>query len=268
MTSKAGIPPRGSSQSKRRAPQGHAGVWALLPFKGAAGAKKRLAPALDPTEREGLVLAMVRDVLDALVGSRLLAGIVIVSRAPVAAQRAPGFGVEVFADSATDLSGAVVEAGEYVARSRGATGTLFVPGDVPLVTPAEIDTVLQGHTTVTLVPDANDIGTNAAACSPPNAFEYLFDGKSFKPHIASARRAGLEPRVVRLPGFGLDVDTIDELRAVAARARGTRTGDYLQRSGIAERVARRSDYLPLQSAKRDSGIVSGSGQDAEGSSRL
>ncbi|MYE23381.1 MAG: hypothetical protein F4Y01_05500 [Gammaproteobacteria bacterium] len=66
-----------SSQSERRA-----GIWALLPFKGAAGAKKRLAPALDPTEREGLVLAMVRDVLDALVGSRLLAGTVIVSRAP------------------------------------------------------------------------------------------------------------------------------------------------------------------------------------------
>ncbi|MDE0690983.1 MAG: 2-phospho-L-lactate guanylyltransferase [Gammaproteobacteria bacterium] len=236
MTSKTDIPPRSSLRSERRAPQGRAGIWALLPFKGAAGAKKRLASALDPTEREGLVLAMVRDVLDALVGSRLLAGTVIVSRAPVAAQLATEFGVEVFADSAADLSGAVVEAGEYVARSRGATGTLFVPGDVPLVTPAEIDTVLHGHSTVTLVPDANDVGTNAAACSPPNAFEYLFDGKSFKPHIAAARRAGLEPRIVRLPGFGLDVDTIDELRTLAAKAQSTRTDDFLKRSGIAERI--------------------------------
>ena len=220
-------------------------VWALLPFKGAAGAKRRLASALDPLEREGLVLAMVRDVLDALVGSRLLAGIAIVSGAPVAAQLAAEFGVEVFADSASDLSGAVVEAGEHVAQTRGATGTLFVPGDVPLVTAAEIDTVLRGHSTVTLVPDARDIGTNAAASSPANAFEYLFDGKSFKPHIASARRAGLEPRVVRLPGFGLDVDTIDELRAVAAKAQGTRTFDFLRRSGIAERV---TQSLRLHSA--------------------
>ena len=212
-------------------------VWALLPFKGAVGAKKRLAPVLDPAEREGLVLAMVRDVLDALVGSRLLAGVVIVSRAPVATQLACEFGVEVFADGASDLSGAVVEAGDHVARHHGATGTLFIPGDVPVVTAAEIDTVLRAHTEVTLVPDANDIGTNAAASSPPNAFEYLFDGKSFKPHIASARRAGLEPGIVRLPGFGLDVDTIDELRAVAAKAQGTRTGDFLSRSGIAERVA-------------------------------
>ncbi|MDE0007959.1 MAG: hypothetical protein OXS50_06750, partial [Gammaproteobacteria bacterium] len=106
MTSKAGIPPRGSSQSKRRAPQGHAGVWALLPFKGAAGAKKRLAPALDPTEREGLVLAMVRDVLDALVGSRLLAGIVIVSRAPVAGPHAPQVWGHGLGASATRILGA------------------------------------------------------------------------------------------------------------------------------------------------------------------
>ena len=239
MSSKPEISPQGSSQGGHP-PTARTGIWALLPFKGAAGAKKRLAPVLDPTEREGLVLAMVRDVLDALVGSRLLAGIAIVSRAPVAAQLAAEFGVEVFADNATDLSGAVVEAGEHVARNRGATGTLFVPGDVPLVTAAEVDTVLRGHSSVTLVPDANDIGTNAAASSPANAFEYLFDGKSFKPHIASARRAGLEPRVVRLPGFGLDVDTIDELRTLAAKAQGTRTIDFLRRSGIAERVAQAS----------------------------
>ena len=142
-------------------------MWAVLPFKGAAGAKKRLAPALDPQEREGLVLAMVRDVLDALVGSRLLAGVVIVSRAPVAAQLAREFGVEALADTAGDLSGAVVQAGEHVARSRGTTGTLFIPGDVPLVTAREIDTVLDAHTEVTLVPDANDIGTNAAALLAP-----------------------------------------------------------------------------------------------------
>ena len=216
---------------------GPGAMWALLPFKGAVGAKKRLSSALDPSEREGLVLAMVRDVLDALVGSRLLAGTLVVSRAPVAAELAAEFGVEVFADSAADLSGAVVEAGDFAARSRGATGTLFVPGDVPLVTVAEIDTVLRGHSTVTLVPDANDIGTNAAACSPPNAFEYLFDGKSFKPHIASSRRANLEPRIVRLPGFGLDVDTIDELRTLATMAQGTRTDDFLRRSGISDRVS-------------------------------
>ena len=88
------------------------------------------------------------------------------------------------------------------------------------------------HDRVTLVPDAYDVGTNAAASSPPNAFEYLFDGKSFKPHIASARRAGIEARIVRRAAFGLDVDTIAELIEVAALAKGTRTGTFLDASGV------------------------------------
>lgn len=213
------------------------GIWALLPFKGAAGAKRRLAPVLSEAEREGLVLAMVRDVLDALTACRSLAGVLVVSRDATAARLAAEFGADVYADSADDLSGAVREASAYVETERAASGTLFVPGDVPLIEAADVDAVLAGHERVTLVPDARDIGTNAAASSPPNAFEYLFDGKSFKPHIASASRAGIEARVVRRRAFGLDVDTITELAELAARSAGTRTGGFLVDSGVAAKLA-------------------------------
>ena len=210
-------------------------IWALLPFKGAVGAKRRLAAVLSEAEREGLVLAMVRDVLATLASAPVLGGVVLASRDSAAAALADEFGAEVFPETASDLSGAVAEASDYVAR-RGASGTLFVPGDVPLIQPADVAAVLHGHECVTLVPDVNDIGTNAAASSPPNAFEYLFDGRSFKPHIASAARAGIKARVVRRPAFGLDVDTVQELKAVAARGAGTRTGSFLAASGIAERL--------------------------------
>ena len=208
------------------------GVWALLPFKGAEGAKRRLAPVLTVGEREGLVLAMVRDVLEALVSSASLAGVLVVSRDPIAQELAQEYGADVYADNANDLSGAVHEASRHAQSHCAASGTLFVPGDVPLIRPADVDAVLSNHDRVTLVPDAYDVGTNAAASSPPNAFEYLFDGKSFKPHIASARRAGIEARVVRRAAFGLDVDTIAELVEVAARSAGTRTGAFLDASGV------------------------------------
>jgi 2-phospho-L-lactate guanylyltransferase (CobY/MobA/RfbA family) len=81
--------------------------------------------------------------------------------------------------------------------------------------------------------------------SPPNAFEYLFDGKSFKPHIASAKRSGIAARVVRRPAFGLDVDTVAELSAVLERASGTETGDFLAGSGIAERLRGRRSRAPV-----------------------
>ena len=213
------------------------GVWALLPFKGAEGAKRRLAPVLTAREREGLVLAMVRDVLEALASSASLAGVLLVSRDPVAPALAQEFGADVYADSANDLSGAVREASHHAQWHHSASGTLFVPGDVPLIRPEDVDAVLADHDHVTLVPDANDIGTNAAASSPPNAFEYLFDGKSFKPHIASARNAGIEARIVRRTAFGLDVDTIAELIKVAGRSAGTRTGAFLDASGVRDRLA-------------------------------
>ncbi len=213
------------------------GIWALVPFKGAAGAKRRLAPILDETERAGLVLAMLRDVVDTLSRSRTLAGVLLVSRDRAAFALARDFGIDIFEDSAGELSGAVVEASAYI-QAQGAAGTLFVPGDVPLIQPDDVDAILDGHDQVTLVPDANDIGTNAAASSPPNAFEYLFDGKSFKPHIAAAKRAGIDARIVRRAAFGLDVDTMAELAAVADHAAGTRTSAFLAASGIAARLAR------------------------------
>ena len=212
------------------------GVWALLPFKGAEGAKRRLAPVLTVSEREGLVLAMVRDVLDALTASASLAGVLVVSRDPIAQALAQEFGADVYADTANDLSGAVCEASRHAQSHFSASGTLFVPGDVPLIRPHDVDAVLADHDRVTLVPDAYDVGTNAAASSPPNAFEYLFDGKSFKPHIASAQRAGIEARIVRRTAFGLDVDTIAELIEVAARSIGTRTGTFLDASGVRDKL--------------------------------
>lgn len=211
-------------------------MWALVPFKGAAGAKRRLESLLSEEEREGLAYAMLRDVLGALTRCPALGGVLLVSRDRTARELAAEFGVRLFADSATDLSAAVVEASDFVARGFAATGTLFVPGDVPLVQPADIAAVLRGHEQVTLVPDANDLGTNAAASSPPNAFEYLFDGRSFKPHLASAAKVGIAARVVRRHALGLDVDTPRELAAVAGRACGTCTGAFLQARGIRSRL--------------------------------
>ena len=213
-------------------------IWALVPFKGAKGAKRRIGKALTAAEREGLVLAMLGDVLGALAESDVLAGVLLVSRDAAAPGLAREFGIDVFADSASDLSGAVAQASDHVRSRFGASGTLFVPGDVPLIRAADITAVLDGHAQVTLVPDAVDVGTNAFACSPPNAVAYLFDGKSFKPHLAAAERTGLAPRVVRRAAFGIDVDTIAELAVVAKEARaGTRTATFLRTTGIAERLA-------------------------------
>lgn len=211
-------------------------MWAVVPFKGSVGAKGRLAAHLSAEERHELVTHMLDDVLSALTDSRFLAGVVVVSRAPEASGFAHRHGVKLYADVADDLSGAVAEAGHHLVSTYGATGTFFVPGDIPLITGDEVDAAVQSHADVTIIPDRNDVGTNGLLSSPPNAFRYLFDGKSFKPHQREATEAGYQPQVLRLPGFGLDIDTISELNALAREDRDIASLRFLKKSGIASRL--------------------------------
>ena len=100
---------------------------------------------------------------------------------------------------------------------------LTLPGDVPCVTAQEIATLcaaLPEAPGVVFVPSRSGRGTNAALLAPPDAIPLTFGEPSFANHLKTARAAGLAPRVLELPGIGLDVDAPDDLRrAPRARAR-------------------------------------------------
>ena len=89
---------------------------------------------------------------------------------------------------------------------------------------------------VTLVPSHDRRGTNCVLCSPPGVLPFAFGHDSFGPHCEAARARGIAPRILPLPGLGLDIDTPDDLRAFIARPTAGRTLDYLRESGIAERL--------------------------------
>ena len=116
-----------------------------------------------------------------------------------------------------------------------------MPGDVPGASADEIATVIESHgqasgPAVTLVPAHDRRGTNCVLCSPPGALPFAFGHDSFAPHCRAARARGIAPRIVPLPGLGLDIDTACDLRAFLAGPRAGRTLDYLRESGIAERL--------------------------------
>ena len=212
-------------------------IWAIVPIKSFDAAKKRLAGMLDADERRALMLAMARDVLTALSGSRRLAGILIVSRSPEVDALAESVGTARFAESAgTALPGALAEAAGHAARHHRAEGIFIVPADVPLVRADEIDALLKQHRQVTLLPDSNRVGTNGLILSPHDAIELVFDGKSFRPHLERARAAGLDPAVIADSGFALDVDTPGDLGRLLQLGPDTETGRFLNRAGIAGRL--------------------------------
>lgn len=218
-------------------------MWAIVPLKALEAAKQRLASLLTPAERRDLMLAMARDVLAALCQSSALTGVLIVSRTPEADALAGAFSTERFSESPdADLPGALTQASAYLAEHFGARGVMVIPADVPLITPEEIDQILEGHDpddtrcAVTVVPDSAHLGTNALVLSPPGVIDFIFDGRSFKPHVDAAFAKGLTPRVVPTRGFAVDMDTADDLRTLLAEKRATQTSIFLEKSGIAARL--------------------------------
>lgn len=213
-------------------------MWAVVPLKNPAEAKQRLSSVLTNAERASLMLAMVEDVILALKGARGLDGILLVSRAPVARELAQRHLIELYNESPTaDLSEAVQAAGGYLVVNRGATGTLIVPGDVPLITARDVEIVLEQHDQMTLVPDLEGDGTNCIVSTPPNLIRYRFDGHSFKPHLEAAYGIGITPRIVRNDHIGLDVDSPDDLRTLIALLSPSATRTYIESSDIASRLA-------------------------------
>jgi 2-phospho-L-lactate guanylyltransferase len=213
-------------------------MWAIVPLKTLEAAKQRLANLLSAPERRDLMLAMARDVLSALCQSKNLTGILIVSRTPEADALAQTFSTERFAESPdADLPTALTQASNHLSEHFGARGVMIVPADIPLLDPQEIDGILAGHDQVTVVPDSDNLGTNCLICSPPNVIDLVFNGKSFKPHVDAAFARGVTPRIVTARGFSLDIDTAEDLKTLLSHAQVTQTGTFLEKSGIASRLA-------------------------------
>ena len=70
-------------------------VWAVVPVKEFADAKRRLSPLLTPEQCRALTAAMVEDVLAALAEVKSLAGRVVVTVDPLATDLARRYGAVV-----------------------------------------------------------------------------------------------------------------------------------------------------------------------------
>ena len=79
----------------------------------------------------------------------------------------------------------------------------------------------------TIVPSHDERGSNAIACSPPDAVPLRFGEDSFFPHLAAARSRGIEPCVLRLPGVAFDIDNPQDLDHFLRLNSTTRAGTLI-----------------------------------------
>src|SRR3970040_1865065 len=223
--------------------------WALVPLRGLEEARPRLGAELDPEERLELVVTMATRTLAATRDARGIAGTVLVTADPAAADLATRFGARTLVQRLPGLNAALREA-RAVAVNLGATAILVLPIDLPAISPGALETVLadaadpgaldaastggglprprdpgpldpastggvRDRPLVLAVPDRHGGGTNALLVSPPAAIEPAFGDGSFRAHASAAAAAGAAFRRHEGP-LTLDVDTGADLLVAEA----------------------------------------------------
>lgn len=217
------------------------GALAILPIKSFDQAKQRLRDTLRPTTRRVLAEAMFSDVLVALRRCAAIERVLVVSGDRGAQRIAAGYGAMVLQDG---------ELGHNVAAAQGIrralelrfTRVLLVPGDCPLLDPAELDQLVDrgaASRSALIVPDRHGTGTNALLLSPPDAIMPAFGPGSCRRHQELAAAAGLDVQTVPVESLALDVDTPEDLNAVES-ALASRYGGAAHTRGMLAQLSRAS----------------------------
>jgi 2-phospho-L-lactate/phosphoenolpyruvate guanylyltransferase len=199
---------------------------AAVPMKDLANAKQRLMGVLAPAQRAALARAMLEDVLRALGGATLRA-VWVVTRDPDVIAFARPFSCTILTEPVNRGHTEAVALAQEAAHAAGAEIFLTVPGDVPCVTPSEIQSMLdaaRGGRAAVFVPSASGHGTNGVVLRPPGIMTLKFGEPSFANHLTAARRRDVEPTVLHLPGLALDVDGPDDLQTLLGRGAATMSG--------------------------------------------
>ena len=203
---------------------------AILPVKRFDAAKRRLGTGMEEDRRRELVAAMLRDVLDAIAGARMIERTIVVSGEPAAAPIAADAGAELVDDPDDRGHPEAALLGIAAAGESGSGCVVLLPGDCPLLDPRDLDRLLTAvpDPYVAVVPDRHGTGTNALLLQPPDAIRPAFGEGSCQRHLLAARSAGLPHGLERLDSLALDLDTpadiialTRELASGPGRARNT-----------------------------------------------
>src|ERR1051326_577657 len=117
-------------------------IWAVVVARVGHGAKSRLAGVLDPDQRRRLAMAMLADVLRVCTAPAApFRGTVAVVDDAAAMRLAERHGALAVLDGGGDMNRAAI-IGVHAAERLGATTVLVLPGDIPLVSPADLNALV------------------------------------------------------------------------------------------------------------------------------
>ena len=204
--------------------------YLLIPIKDLARAKQRLQRLMTQPERTELARLMMERTLAEARAVRGLDGVAIVTVYEPAMRLARQAGFEVITETEQISESVSVDYGSRVLAGRGVQSVLRLPIDLPLVTAADLETMLarlRDEPSTVLVPSRDGTGTNAIARTPPDLFPSHFGPHSLSKHQAEAQRCHARCELLELPRIALDLDDPTDLAALLEIADGGLIHDYL-----------------------------------------
>jgi 2-phospho-L-lactate guanylyltransferase len=234
------IPLQGSRVANR-----DAALWALIPVKDLGSAKRRLRKCLG-ADREEFTVAMLKDVLAALVESKEISRTVVVTADPRVAAIAKQAGSQVVDEVETKGMNEALELGFDAIRRMGGQHIAIIPADIPLMTGPEADQLVQQlqfqrrarSDGVTGIGPSKDFeGTNFLCFETRRPIPLMFGRDSYRKHRKSAIKIGSQPVLLKSPTISLDIDESKDLDAFITfclsnpEYQKTRTWQFLQEKG-------------------------------------
>ncbi|HEY7847571.1 MAG TPA: 2-phospho-L-lactate guanylyltransferase [Candidatus Limnocylindria bacterium] len=183
----------------------------IVPHRGLAAAKTRLAPVLDHDERMALARTLLVRVLG--VARQAVDDVVVISPAAELEPIVAAAGARLAVQRGMGLNAGLDQAREAAAAD-GVQRLVVLHGDLPNLAADDVLALMDAAAqpaAVGVAPDRLGTGTNGLALSPPGVIGFRFGAGSFAAHRAEAAAAGLEAVIVTRPGLAFDLDTPEDL---------------------------------------------------------
>jgi len=194
-------------------------LWALVPVKSLNRAKQRLKSCIGP-DRPGLTIAMLKDVLDALVRSREITRIAVVTADLRVSAIADSRGILIVDEPEAKGMIEALELGIDAIGRIGGQRVAIIPADIPLVTGPEIDRLVhelriqrraRGDLVIGIGPSKDRDGTNFLCIDSGCPLPLMYGPGSYKRHTECVLEHGGRPLALHSPAIALDIDEKKDL---------------------------------------------------------
>lgn len=215
------------------------GICVLIPIKALKKSKARLAPVLSPGERATITLLMLKDIISAVKRVGAVKVCAVVASDSHTLMEAERWGAVGLSDRGLPgMNSAIAQATDWCMR-RGAEAVMVLLGDIPLVTPADIEAMIdlgEGASSVVATP-SKDGGTNILLRKPPTVIPTVYGPCSFRKHRQEALKRKVPFRAYSSPTASFDVDTPEDLLKLVAANPSLHSSQFLRSIGIHARLA-------------------------------